>query len=51
MKRVVAVVVVLFLVFYIMTSPDTAAEIVKNIWHLAVKVAHGVGNFLNQLAS
>jgi hypothetical protein len=50
-KRVVAALVVVFLVFYIMTSPDAAANIVHTTWHAAVKVAHGVGNFLNKLAS
>ena len=51
MKRVVAALVVLFLVFYIMTSPDSAANIVQSTWALAVKVAHGVGNFITKLAS
>jgi hypothetical protein len=50
-KRVVAALVVLFLVFYIMTSPDAAANIVHNTWQVAVNVAHGVGTFLNKLAS
>jgi len=50
-KRVVAGLVVVFLVFYIMTSPDSAANIVQNTWQLAVKVAHGAGNFINKLAS
>lgn len=51
MKRVVAGLVVAFLIFYIMTSPDTAANIVQSTWHVAVGVAHGVGSFLNKLAT
>jgi hypothetical protein len=40
-----------FIVFYIMTSPDQAATIVKGTGHLATSVAHGVGDFLDKLAS
>jgi hypothetical protein len=40
-----------FLIFYIMTSPDQAADMVKGIGHLATDVAHGVGDFLDKLAS
>ncbi len=40
-----------FLIFYIMTSPDQAASIAKGIGHLTTHVAHGVGNFLDKLAS
>jgi hypothetical protein len=40
-----------FVVFYIMTSPDQAATIVKGTGQLATNVAHGVGNFLDKLAS
>jgi hypothetical protein len=42
---------VVFLVFYIMTSPDQAAHIVHNSWHAAVHVAHGLGGFVDKLAS
>ncbi|MFN2519007.1 MAG: hypothetical protein ABR604_08210 [Jatrophihabitantaceae bacterium] len=51
MKRVVAGLVVAFLIFYIMTSPASAANIVHGTWHVAVNMAHGVGGFLNQLAT
>ncbi|HKC28611.1 MAG TPA: hypothetical protein VKB75_11430 [Jatrophihabitans sp.] len=40
-----------FLIFYIMSSPDQAATIVKGAGHLATSVAHGVGNFLDKLSS
>ena len=51
MKLVISGAVVVFLVFYIMTSPSQAANIVHHSWHLAVNVAHGVGNFVNKLSS
>jgi hypothetical protein len=51
MKLVIAGIVVLYLIFYIMTSPTQAADIVHNSWHVAVNVAHGVGNFVDKLAS
>jgi len=51
MKLVIAGIVGLFLVFYIMTSPTQAADIVHSTWHVAVNVAHGVGNFIDKLAS
>jgi hypothetical protein len=40
-----------FLIFYIMTSPNQAADIAKGVGHLTTNVAHGVGNFLDKLAS
>jgi hypothetical protein len=40
-----------FVVFYIMTSPDQAATMVKGAGQLATNVAHGVGDFLKKLAS
>ncbi len=40
-----------FLIFYIMTSPNQAANIVHATWHVAVNVAHGVGSFVDKLAS
>jgi len=51
LKLVVTAAVVIFLVFYMMTSPDQAANIVHHSWHGAVNVAHGIGGFLNKLSS
>jgi hypothetical protein len=50
-KLVVAGIIVAFVIFYIMTSPDQAANIFHTGWHSAVNVAHGIGNFVNKLAS
>lgn len=47
----VAGVVVLFVLFYIITSPDNAATMAHGAGHLVSKVAHGVGNFLDKLTS
>jgi hypothetical protein len=43
--------VVLFIIFYIMTSPNQAADIVHSSWHTTVHVAHGIGGFVDKLAS
>ncbi len=51
MKLVVGGAVVVFLIFYIMTSPTQAANIVHHSWHAAVGVAHGFGTFVNKLSS
>jgi hypothetical protein len=50
-KTAIAVLVGAFIIFYIMTSPDQAATIVKGIGHLASNMAHGFGDFLNKLAN
>jgi hypothetical protein len=50
-KIAVAGLVGAFVIFYIMTSPDNAAEMVKGMGHLTTHVAHGVGQFLDKLAS
>jgi NADH:ubiquinone oxidoreductase subunit 6 (subunit J) len=50
--KVVAIgAVVVFVIFYIMTSPDQAANIAHGSWHTAVHVAHGLGSFVDKLAS
>lgn len=50
-KTVVGGAVVAFLVFYVMTSPDQAATITHSAWALVVNLAHGIGDFVNKLAS
>ena len=40
-----------FVIFYMMTSPDQAANMVKGTGHLATHVAHEMGDFLDKLAS
>jgi hypothetical protein len=50
-KLVVAGVIVAFVLFYVMTSPSQAADIVHTGWNSAVNVAHGIGDFVDKLAS
>ncbi|MDT4894607.1 MAG: hypothetical protein QOE97_3642 [Pseudonocardiales bacterium] len=50
MKPVLLGVIVIFLVFYVMTSPDNAANMVHGGWDGAVNVAHGLGHFVDKLA-
>jgi hypothetical protein len=49
--KIATALVVAFLIFYIMTSPSQAANIVHATWHVAVNVAHGVGSFVDKLSS
>ena len=49
-KVVITGAIVIFIVFYIMTSPDNAANIVNGGWDGAVNVAHGLGDFVDKLA-
>jgi hypothetical protein len=52
MVKVLAIVVVVaFVVFYIMTSPDQAANIAGGFGHWVSDVAHGIGRFLDKLSS
>jgi hypothetical protein len=51
MKVLVAGAAIVFVIFYIMTSPDQAANITTGAWNTAVNVAHGLGDFVNKLAS
>jgi hypothetical protein len=50
-KKFVTWLIVAFLIFYMVTFPDHAANIARGTWHATVTVAHGVGGFLNRLAS
>lgn len=50
-KVVVPGVIVAFLLFYIVTSPDQAASILHAGWALVVKMAHGIGSFVDKMAS
>lgn len=49
-KTVITGAIVIFIVFYIMTSPDQAANLVHNGWSAASDLAHGMGDFVNKLA-
>ena len=50
-KLGVATLIGAFVIFFVMTSPNNAATIVHSSWHVAVHVAHGIGNFVDKLTS
>jgi hypothetical protein len=50
-KPVIIVLVVAFVLFYIITSPDQAANITSSGWDALVDIAHGVGRFFDKLSS
>lgn len=39
-----------FLVFFVATQPQHAADMFHSGWHVIVNVAHGIGDFLGKLA-
>jgi hypothetical protein len=49
--KVAGGVIIAFLVFYVVVSPDNAAEILKSIWGLVEKIANGIKAMLDNLAS
>ena len=50
-KLAVVGLVVAFVLFYIVTSPDQAANITSAGWSGLVNIAHGIGAFFNKLAA
>ena len=40
-----------FVLFYVLTSPDNAAHMAHQSWHFLGYLAHGVGHFVDKLAS
>ncbi len=50
-KAVVAGLVVAFVLFYVISSPDQAANIFHGTWNATVHIAHGIGKFVDKLAS
>lgn len=50
-KLVVAGVLVALVLFYVITSPNNAAEIASGTWDAIVNIAHGIGRFVDKLAS
>ena len=50
-KSTLGIVVLVFIVFYVMTSPDEAANIFHTTWSSIVNLAHGIGKFLDKVTS
>lgn len=50
-KAVVLGLLAAFILFYIVTQPDSAATIATGAWDGIVNVAHGIGDFVKKLSS
>ena len=48
-QTLIVVLLVAFVLFYIISSPDQAATIAHGAWHWLVKIADGIEKFLNKL--
>lgn len=42
---------VAFVIFFIITAPDAAANATQGLWNATVDVAHSIGRFLSGLSS
>ena len=51
LKTGVTALVIAFVIFFILTSPDNAANIVHATWKLVVNVAHGLNRFIDKLST
>jgi hypothetical protein len=51
LKTGVTALVVAFVIFFVLTSPDNAANIARGAWDALVNVAHGLGTFIDKLSS
>jgi hypothetical protein len=51
LKTGIAGLVAVFVIFFIMTSPDNAATIARGSWAFVVHLAHGLGTFVDKLSS
>jgi hypothetical protein len=51
LKTGVTALVVAFVIFFILTSPDNAAHIARGTWNTVVHVAHGLNTFVDKLSS
>lgn len=51
LKGTLGIIVVVFIVFYALTSPDQAANIFHSTWTALVNIAHGFGRFIDKITS
>jgi hypothetical protein len=49
MKKVLGIAALIFVVFFIVTAPQSAANITHTLWQGAVNVADGLGSFVSSL--
>ena len=48
-KKIVGVLAVIFVIFFIVTQPAQAADITRTLWDALVNIAHGISDFLTSL--
>jgi hypothetical protein len=48
-KKVVGVLALIFVLFFIVTQPTQAADITRTLWDATVNIAHGISDFLTSL--
>jgi hypothetical protein len=48
-KKVVGVLALIFVLFFIVTQPTQAADITHTLWDATVNIAHGISDFLTSL--
>lgn len=48
-KQLVGYVALIFVIFFVVTQPNQAADITHALWHGTVNVFHGLGNFVDKL--
>jgi hypothetical protein len=51
LKTGVTAVVVAFVIFFVLSSPDNAATICHGAWNTVVHIAHGLNTFIDKLSS
>jgi hypothetical protein len=51
LKTGMTAVIVAFVIFFVLTSPDNAARIADGAWHTVVHIAHGLNTFIDKLSS
>ncbi len=44
-------VIVAFVIFFVLTSPDNAAKTADGAWNTVVHIAHGLNTFIDKLSS
>jgi hypothetical protein len=49
LKRVLGIIAVILVIYFIVTSPQSAANITHTLWNGAVTVANGLGSFVDSL--
>jgi hypothetical protein len=48
-KKVVGWILAIFVLFFIVTQPNQAADIAHSLWNGIVNIFHGIANFVSSL--